>query len=300
MTLSELKADLKAFKLTQSFFIFIHPKNMFLVNQYINAISEVLKVERQLAVSLAEQDSALSLVMPQDTSLKIIYTEEFNEFCEDYSVITNTIVVCEKVDKKLQELVEDYVVEIPKLTEWQIKAYMSTTCPALSSEDIDWLYWATAGDIYRIENELAKILLFPEAEQKVIFTELKLAPESDLFNLQFFDLINAIEDNNLEVVKNYFLHQTACAFEVFAIVNSLLAKAKNMLLAKYCTNLTAEDLEISSKQYSFYKNANHIPSIARLKRFIDVLSTIDLKIKSGELDLTNERQIDYVLTQLVS
>ena len=301
MNIAELKDKINDHSLTENFFIFLHPKNTFLPNQYIDAICAELKLEKLVCTSIFEQESALSLVMPEDMNMRVIYAEEFNEICEDYSRFCNTIIVCEKIDKKIQKLVEDFVIEFPKLADWQIKDYIKSKCPALEQEYIDWLYQATAGDIHRIANELDKLLLFPPEEHSTILVALKNAPGSDLFNLDFYKFMDAIMDNNMDVIRSYLIHQKACNFDIFALTNSLLSKAKNMLLAGYCPNITAEDLEMTPKQFYFYRNAaGKIPSTTQLRKMINILSRIDLKVKSGELDLKNNRQIDYILTQLVN
>ena len=69
--------------------------------------------------------------MPVQNTLHVVYVEEFNEFCENYEALENTIVVCNRIDKKLQKFVEDFVVEFPKLADWQIKDYMHVKCPEL-------------------------------------------------------------------------------------------------------------------------------------------------------------------------
>ena len=303
MTLVDLKDQIKNYQLTPAFFIFLYKDNTFLVNSYIDAICEQFQIDKQVVDSIYAQESALSLIMPVQNTLHVVYVEEFSEFCENYEALENTIVVCNKIDKKLQKFVEDFVVEFPKLADWQIKDYMHVKCPELSDSQITWLYSVTKGDIYRITNELDKILLFPENDRTKVLSALEKDPASDLFSFEFFEFVDAIlfsEDaRNKDIICNYLKHQKACVVNSFSLVNSLFAKAKNTLLTLYCPNLTPEETGVSSGQ-AYYIRTGRAPDLNRLRRLINVLSSFDLKVKSGELDLSNERQIDYILTQLVS
>ena len=57
--------------------------------------------EKRLIESIFEHQSALSLVFDFTEYVNVLKTETFSEFIEDYSELSDTIVVCNKVDKKI-------------------------------------------------------------------------------------------------------------------------------------------------------------------------------------------------------
>jgi hypothetical protein len=301
MTLKELKTSIKNYTLPETFFIFVHPKNTFLVNRYIDAMCETLKIEKTYASSIFEQDSALSLVMSFDNKLKVIHVDEFTEYAEDYSQFTNTVVVCEKIKKELLPLVTDYVVEFGELEEWQIKAYMKQKCPGLSDEYVDELFLNAGKDIYRINNELDKISLFEADLQNSTYVSLRDAKNSDLFYIKdAYAIVEAILSGDLDLLKGYLTHRNAYSFEFYQIYTSLLAKVKGIYLTRHCPSITDADLEITAWQLKYLRAPAYHLTDWQLKRAIRVLSDLDVRVKSGTFDMSSNAQIDYILTQLVN
>ena len=77
-------------------------------------------------------------------------------------------------------------------------------------------------------------------------------------------------------------------------------KVKNILFIQHNSGKTAKELEISDKYYNRLKsNETEQVELPRLQVLLAVLSAVDLQVKSGELDLSTEAQIDYVLMRLM-
>lgn len=301
MTVQDLKKYIKECTLLETFFIFTHPKNTFLVNQYIDAMCDALKLEKTYAKSIFEQESALSLVMSFNSNLKVIYVDEFTEYSDDYAQFTNTVVVCEKIKKDLIPVVSNYVVEFNEPEEWQIKAYMKQKCPGLSEEYINELFLNAGKNIYRIDNELDKIKLFEEDLQNSTYISLRDTKNSDLFYIKdAFAIAEAILSGDLDLLKGYLTHRTAYAFEFYPIYTALLSKIKGIYLTRHCQNITEADLEINAWQLKYLRSPAYHLTDWQLKQAIKLLSDLDLRIKSGTFDMSTTAQIDYILTQLVN
>ena len=55
--------------------------------------------------------------------LSVLRVEVFDEFAE-YKDIKNVIVICDKLDKKIEKVVADFVLTMPKLVDWQVVDYI--------------------------------------------------------------------------------------------------------------------------------------------------------------------------------
>lgn len=296
MKLQTLKTNLLENRLPDSFMIFVCPENFFIADQYIEMICNKSGKEKRLIESIFEQQSALSLVFDFTEYVNVLKTETFSEFIEDYSELTDTIVVCNKVDKKIAELVKDYIIEIPKVEKHHLAEYILQRCPELDNLEIDWLLQATSQDIYKINNELDKLLVFPAKERKGILAHLKFEPGSDLFSLDTYALRDAIIYNNKNILIDYLKHQESCQIELLSLVGLILKHARALLSVKY-TKRKAEELGLT---YGYYKRLLSEPWIPqeRLQSIIKITANIDLQLKSGLLEMPKNRQIDYLLARL--
>lgn len=301
MKLEELKKCIDAGVAPHELIIFIRDPENFLTKQYIQAICDANNLIRQNVNSLTEEDTAIGFVMDYSDTLKILDVEVFDEYLDDYSEITDTVVVCDKVDKKIKSKVDDYIIELPRLLEWQIKDYMKVLAPHMDKYDIDWLYTAAQGNIHRILNELDKINSFPPVEQKLAIEALKYEPGSDLFYINTFKVTDAILKGDKATLLELLLHRDSADVEFMGIVNNLLTKAKQILLAVYQRQgLTAADIGCSDKQLNFFiREYAHYPQ-GYLQYLISFLSEIDLKLKSGLLDMSKNAKLDYLITHLIA
>ena len=299
MTLRELKLSIQSKDVPDTFFVFVCPPNdYFLATSYIDAICESKQLEKVVAESIFNQESALSLVMGFENDFRVVFTDTFEEACADYSKFTNTAVVCSKVDKKLEKAVAEYVIAVPAVVDWQVKDFIKQKAPKLTDQNIDELYLASGGNMYMLDNMLTKITLFPEKEQSTIAFEIAHEPGSHLYDTPTYTLVDGIIKNDRDAVKKYVLTNQTSKDEFLGLVNLLLSKVKALLWVEY-SNKTAAELGMSDKQYYFLKNHRSGQSMAALQQKLKVLTALDLQLKSGLLDVSNQRQIDYLIAKLV-
>lgn len=299
MTLRELKLSIQSKDVPDTFFVFVCPPNdYFLATSYIDAICESKQLEKVMAESIFNQESALSLVMGFENDFRVVFTDTFEEACADYSKFTNTAVVCSKVDKKLEKAVAEYVIAVPAVVDWQVKDFIKQKAPKLTDQNIDELYLASGGNMYMLDNMLTKITLFPEKEQSTIAFEITHEPGSHLYDTPTYTLVDGIIKNDRDAIKKYVLTNQTSKDEFLGLVNLLLNKVKALLWVEY-SNKTAAELGMSDKQYYFLKNHRSGQSMAALQQKLKVLTALDLQLKSGLLDVSNQRQIDYLIAKLV-
>ena len=301
-TIIELKNAILNNKLSDEFLVLVCPENYFIADQYVNEICSRKHLDKKHITSLSELNSGISALVIVNNNLNILKVDEFNEGNLDYSQFENTIVVCHKLGDKVknnQELAS-YVVEIPKLIDWQIKDYIKVLCPVLDDHDIDWLYKVCNGDIYRITNELDKILVFDDREKQSILNKLKAETPSDLFTFGIFDITNAVISCNYQVLYNYLQQKKYFDLAPLSLVNLLLPSYKLALLLKFNGKTTAADLGINDSRAGAIKRQFSGFSEEQLKYNISFLSSIDLKLKSGLVDFQNDSLfIDYLLCNLI-
>lgn len=298
MTLIDLKKSIEARNISDNFIIFLCSENSFIADQYVDAICEINNLVKTNINTLQDQTSALSLVLGSTDELKVMKVDTFEEALIDYSSLKNTVVICNKIDKKVKPLVEDYIIEIAKLVDWQIKSYIKLICPVLNDDELDWLYQAAEGNIYKMINEIDKIKLFPVPEQKSVLDVIRFSPDSDLYSVSIFDLADAIIRNNKPFVLEFLRHKNL-NFDLMQIVGATLQKVKNIILVTQNSGRTASEIGINDKyMYRLKKEWNGFPE-SRLKMLLEFLSGIDLKLKTGLLDMSKETQIDYLITNTI-
>lgn len=271
-------------------------ENFFIADQYINTLCAKTGKEKQLINSIFEQDSANSLVFDYTETINVLKTEVFNEAAEDYSVFENTIIVCNKLEKKLESALADYIIKIPALKDWQVFDYIKQVCPELDDLETKWLYNASGKNIYKIESELDKLLLFHPKERKKVLACLRFSQDSDLYALSIFEFCDAIIYNRKDILVEYFRHRATINFELMPVIGVLLPKIRNLILVKHAGKRAAE-IGISDGQY-YYLTKDPYLSLERLQKLLQVVSNVDLQLKSGLLDIPKDAQIDYVISKL--
>ena len=111
MTLMDLKKSIEAKNIPDDFMIFLCSENSFIADQYVDAICEINNLVKTRINTLQDQASALSLVLGSTDELKVMKVDTFEEALIDYSDLKNTIVICNKIDKKVKPLVEDILLK---------------------------------------------------------------------------------------------------------------------------------------------------------------------------------------------
>jgi len=315
MNIQDFKQELLDKTLNEDLIIFVNSENSFLAEQYINEICAQKNLTKNYINSLAETtDSALALVMDTTSDLNILKVDIFDELAEDYSEYKNCVVVCNKVATEIKEAVKDYIINIPKLTDWQVKDYMKTMCSGISEETQNWLYEACCKDIYKIDNELKTLsLIEPEKQEKTI-SELKQNKNSDLFiKDSVFKLVDALIHDNKEVALDFLNHAdyyerpyTSSAgtkerdLDPVGLTSLLLQKYKNILLLNFKSGMTDEQIGISKGAAWYLRNETKNIPLQQIMKAIDFLSGIDSRLKQNPsnldfIDCRPNAMLEYII-----
>ena len=302
MNIKEFKNSVISGTLSDDFIILLCSDNKFLANQYVNTLCQTKDLVRVDVDSLSGiQDTALSLVFNSNLyNLNVLSVDKLSEMYYDYSSLKNYIVICNSIDKSISNLVASYVIEMPKLEEWQIKDYEKTMCPGLSSGDIDFLYGVTGGDIYRISNECNKLANLPAQKQSEALRLQASSKYSDLYFIDSFSLSNLLINKSFTDISEYLRHKDVCDISPIGLVGLLIGNIKKILYVNFNSGLSAEQLGITQKQYNAIKYYNKDKSEQSLVKSLAFLTELDSKLKLGKLDLSNDKFIDYIICNMFS
>lgn len=310
MKIEELKQAVNTGTLPSTFLILVCDGNYFLADQYIETLCQKTNKEKNKISSIYDLNSSLSLVIDYSQMVNVLKVDTFSEKATDYSGFDNIIVICDKVDKKLEKLVAPYVVKMPKLLDWQIKAYIKAVCPGLDETAIEWLYTATKGDIYRIQLELSKIKLFKQDEQLAIFRELARDQLKDLYSIDIYTLKNELVKPGISSVVREFMENVQYAPNIgaFGLIAMLLNDFKKALFITQNSGMSTEDLVamgMTTKQIYAIKNSySKLYSGDRLgaylKKNIEFLSSINSRLVQGQLELTEPQLLNYIICNILS
>jgi len=297
MTLEDLKIKIESDEISDDFMIFKYDDNTFLIDQYLEELTSRKNCGIKNISSIFEtRDSALSLVFDIDLDINVLRVEEFDEFSNNYSDLKNVIVVCNKINKKIEKDVKEYVINFSKLVDWQVVDYLSIICPGLTEEDYTWLYKACEGNIYKIVNEIDKIRLFEEKERPEIFKQLK-EDKSDLFTYNIFELTRAIEKRDTLVLYEYLARLNYVKFDPIAISNILLKDYKHLAYVR--SDAPPEKVGLEQKQvWAIKKNMNC--TNASMVDKIKFLSGIDLRLKDNRLECAPDCLLSYIVNKMLA
>ncbi len=299
MTLIELKDCITNKIVPSDFMIFVNKDNSFLASQYVKALEELSIGGINKISSIYEpQQSSLMLLTDTEGVLNVLITDTFDERSEDYSQFENTIVVCEQVSKDIVKNVENYVIKFPKLTDWQICDYAKTLCPNVEESELMWLVQASDNSIERVCNELDKVSLFNKTEQKEILAAIRFDPQTDLYKVDLFTIVNALVEGNLPVLFDFLKHDGYEIYEPVVLVNRALSSLKNIILVTQNVDLAAEALGVTDKQHYKLMSKYRSLNIEAVKQKIKFLTNFDLMLKTSQLEINKRDMLSYIVSNL--
>lgn len=293
MNIIELKKNIEDKTLNDSFLILKYSDFPFIARQYIEAISEF---KNKPIVYVESLNDITSNIFGEDDNLYVMNIDKIDKQFR-FASLDNKIVICKSIDADVLEGMRQYVVEIPKLQQWQIRAYTAKNLPGLSNEEINWLSDVTK-DIYRLSNEVDKIKIFNKKDQGQIFSLLNEEyAYGDLNSSTIFNFTNAITKRDIKTVKNILDTIETMDAEPMGVVSILYKSFKNILNIQMSANATAESLGMNPRQFNAIKyNLGKFNNTELIKIF-DMITLVDYQLKSG--NLPNDNIIDYLLINIL-
>lgn len=237
--------------------------------------------------------------------LQVYVTDKFTtKSTQQLEELKNVIIVCKEVDSNILEFLKDkeYYFEIPKLQEWQILDYLKQSCKGLSAPKIKWLYDISGGNIYRLDNEIKKISCFNEKIQNEVFDIINDDNGyDDMTQNKIYDLTNAVLSKDLKQVAIILKDIKNMDVEGVGLVTILRKSFKLVIGIQLDRDASPEKLGIKATQFNVVraKNCNKFNE-NKLKSIYKFLVEFDYNLKSGNLDMSKDRLIDYIICEVLS
>lgn len=293
MDIVELKNKIENNTLGDDVLIFRYSDNKFLCNHYIKHIADNKGKEIQYINSLDDIEEDSDFFEMESPYLRILDVDNFSG--EVNPSIKDLIVICKSISKDVKL---DYV-DITKLLNWHIEDFVKFRLPGLKDVQVKWLCENCKYDIYRLDNECKKLESFALPLQESIFLEQsKDNSYCDLNSNSVFDLTEAIFKKDIVAVKRVLENRDYLDLEPAGLV-AILLKNYYKLLVTINSSCWTDSFSgiISEKQYKFYKAVySKIYSLTELINIYELLTSIDYRLKSGQLDYNII--IDYIIVKI--
>lgn len=303
MDIKVLKQELENKHVLSKFLIFKYSDTDFIPFQYIE---EIKKITGKQAIIIED----LSTLVTKQKSLFINTNEDITNEIKIY--ITDKFetslslqdkflyIICKSIEKSTKELYNNYIIEIPKLEDWQIKDFVYSIAEGVTKTQLDNLIEVCDNDIYRINNELEKITLFSESERKYTFNQfVQDGIFNDLSKYTIFDFSNAIIYKNKEMIKNIYNEFERIDIEPIGLVTILLNNIRNIIKVQLANSPTPETCGMKAGQFYAIKKSCGLYTKKQLLQLFDLLTDIDRRIKLGEIPV-NRFLIDYLIISIFS
>jgi len=235
-------------------------------------------------------------------SEKIKESDKIKKFIDfiDFKKINNTIIfttdeMFKKIDLVKNTLIEKisevgYVIEFKPLSEkeitnWIIKKIQKYN-KRISYENANYLYDNVGGNLYDIENEINKLILYVEEKQIITIDDINNVC-SYIKHDTFYSLNDAIllkdKKNALKILNNIMNTDKDNIYILNSIYKSflLILKAKIFLQEKLSEDIIFKKLKIHPYYGKIFLNRIEKYSLKELIEKIKLIHTTDFNIKTG-------------------
>jgi DNA polymerase III delta subunit len=303
MTIKDLFNQIQFNEVKDSLIVFKNSENQFLANQYIESIAN----SRGMKITYIDTldgliSDAFSLfddeVDKKDDELLVYYTDDLSN--SSIIDVTNLIIVTNKISsKEVQSTLSNYIVEVPKLLDWQIQDYAHSMGEGVDKQDIELLLSLYSKNILRLDQELSKLQHFSPNERKYLFKEMiKDGSFSDTTTYTVFNFTNALVARDIETLSKLLLEMERIDTSPFGILTLLLNNFRNLILVKANLNPTTDNTGLDSKKLYAIKKTSTPFTVEQITIIFEMLCNIDYKIKSGELP--TELMVDYIMLKILT
>jgi len=297
MELKELKNKLvNKEKIKLPLIIFNQDDSNFLLREYTKSISDVLGLKLKEVNSIEEIKTIEGDVFSVNDFLFIYYVNDNNPLDEDSLFDSKVLIIC---NKDVENTKIDKVV-LPKPIDWQIEDLVHTYLPGLDNAEISWLCKVSKYDVNRLYNEAQKITIFDKKDQDKIFNLInKEDGYRDLNDLTIFNLSNAILKHDVGGIHKVMRDLDNIDIEGIGLVTILLNNFYKVISIQLNPKATAQSLGMTEKQFRAIQYSCNKYSNSQLIGIYRFLNSIDYKLKSGLLDMTNNELTYYVLSHIL-
>lgn len=302
MTLEDLKTSIENGVLDYPLIIFQCDDSAFIPHQYlrrivresgkelipISSIDEIFNVQPSLF--FREVDDKLYRFFDCDTLE--CFSSKANE-------LENTFIICKKVKDSISTECSSYIVKVPKLESWQIQDYVYSIATGVDTQKLDRLIKVCNGDIYRLDQELKKLVIFSDIEKPHVFDEFSSdGIFSDLSEFTIFDLSTAILKKDFNTIKSVLIDIDNIDIEPIGLQKVLTDNFRDIIAVQLAKDPQPEYFEkvFGWKKSKFWaiKYSCGVYTKSQLIKIYEFLTSINFgDIPEGQL-------ISYLITHIIS
>lgn len=291
----QLKDNIEKKNINDNLIVFQCSENSFIADQYVEAISNIL----DLPISYVDDFNSLFAndlfgFAQADPVLSVFVCTDFDTN-KNVSNLKNVIIICNKLKCEIEDR---FVYKVPKLEQWQIKDYVYSVLPGISTKDLDGLLEICKYDIYRIQNEIDKLLIFSEIERQSTYEDF-VADDvfSDLSKYTIFDFTNAIIKNDKEKLLSAYKEIKNIDIEPFGVLTVLTNSFRDIIRIQLDPRLTPEQMGILKNKFWAIKYSCGVYSKDKLLSIYHMLCGLDSSVKQGLMP--TEHMIDYIVMNIM-
>lgn len=303
----ELKKAIMGRKRLEGVYVFVCKADKFVPSQYLRAIVDVegrTEEHYDSIQSLCEAVSDDAFGYLADVNVvsceKASMTEgQFETLSKSKSLC---LIMCDSFDCDAQGI-EDRTFAFEKLEKWMLCDYVRSLCKGLSEEEANGLCDACECDPYLTSNEARKISCFEAAMQSDAFGNMMAEGQiGRKTETTPFKLINSIVRNDRgSTLSNLVEFEDGMKRgDSFGFVTLLKNNFRDVASVQMDFSATAQKLGISDKKFAALKWSKNRYSNEALVGILRDLTEFDWLVKSGRLDMPEERIIDYVVCTTMS
>lgn len=303
MKLQTIKEMILNNQIIDSIIIFVNVNN-FVTNQYIKKISEIKNKKLIFVDSLDDVNSKSNDLFDfEDNFIYVYKTKEFEEHNKDILLLKNLIVVCEKFfDSETKNIFEDVSIINEKssdLEAWQIDDFIRSQLTNLDSSYLDLFKSLYSNNIYQADIDIKKLTIFDEKERPNLVKQfIKDNVFSNSSNYTIFSFTNALLARDINQLKNILDEFERIDIEPLGVVTIMYNNIKNILNIQLDPNATPVSLNMKPNQFAAIKHRVGQFSDSELKKLFLLLTSIDFKLKTGEIE--EKYIIDYIVSNIFS
>lgn len=302
MQITEVKNIISNKNYDGQFFIFQYADNKFVAQQYARKIINDFQFELIYKDEIDNSIKTFSSIFGESNNnyLRVFDIDELNTLNYDIASEKNLIIICKKISDQIKSIYEDNIVIIPKLEDWQIKDFVYSIGDGINESDLDKLIDLCDNNIYRLSMELDKMIIFPLSIRKNIFNEFNIdGVFNDLSDATIFDFCSAILKKDINKLTQIYIQLDRIDVNPLGFISILYQNIKDLIKIQTISNATPENTKIAkNKFYAIkYNNLNKFSSYQLIQIF-KLLSSIDKKIKLGQLDIND--LLDYIVVSIFS
>ena len=301
MTLQELKATIESKQIPNQLVILKISDSDFIPNQYLKFIEKNTEYRVDFKQNYQELiNNTFDIFDIESTvkTIKILRIETFDCKDENLKRSIDCFIICKKISKEAQKVFEKYIIEIPKLEDWQIKDYAYTIAEGVDEKDLQQLIDFCNGNIYRLDYELQKITIFPKEQRKYMFKNfIDDGVFNDLNNYNIFHYTNCVIKKDKQELFRLYRDIANVDVEPIGFLIILVQNFRNIINVQLTPNATAESLGMKSNQFWAVKYSCGYYTKEQLMHIYSFLTDLDRRIKVGEMPM--EHLVDYIIVKVL-